>query len=312
MNLSVLYRGLLSSCNYACRYCAFSKRFESEALLESDRSGLDRFVSRLCRETGHHWRILFTPWGEALVRAWYRHAIARLTHLPHVESVAVQTNLSAPLEWIDACRTERLAVWATYDPTETSRESFLNQVRRLKTRDVRVSVGMVGVAEFIDEIQAMRRLLPDSVYLWINAQQPRPRPYTEAEENLFAAIDPQFWATSRRQPSLGAPCQTGEVAFTVDGKGTMRRCHFVDDVIGNFDDDHWESALRPRSCPNRFCNCFLGQSQLNTDAFAAFFGSSQLERVPNQSWTTSSDRPQGIDQSRDGKGASVTSTEGDY
>jgi hypothetical protein len=287
MNLSVLYRGSLTSCNYSCTYCPFSKRFETAAQLDRDRRGLEQFVTRLSRETNHRWRVLFTPWGEALVRGWYRYAIARLTHLPQIESVAAQTNLSASLDWIDDCRLERLALWATYHPTETHRESFLNQVRRLRARNVRVSVGMVGVAEFADEIRTMRRLLPDDVYLWINAQQPRPRPYTEEEESLFASIDPQFKATSRRLPSLGAACRTGDASFTVNGNGDMRRCHFVHDMIGNFNDDDWASALRPRSCPKQFCDCFLGTSQLKDEDFAAFFGPFPLERLPNRTWTMS-------------------------
>ena len=37
MNLSILYRGPLSSCNYACAYCPFAKRTETAAELAHDR-----------------------------------------------------------------------------------------------------------------------------------------------------------------------------------------------------------------------------------------------------------------------------------
>jgi hypothetical protein len=248
--------------------------------LERDRVGLGRFVDRLGRESAHSWRVLFTPWGEALVRQWYRRAVTQLTHFDHVESVGVQTNLSSPLDWIDDCRPGRLTLWATYHPTEVSRERFLSQVSQLRARSVRVSVGMVGAVVAVNEIQNMRRHLPDDVYLWINAQQPRPRPYTADEETFFAAIDPQFLATYRRRPSLGAACPTGESSFTVDGDGGMRRCHFVDETIGNFYEDQWMTALRPRPCPNRFCDCFLGKSQLQADDFRSFFGIGLLERAP--------------------------------
>lgn len=280
MNLSVLYRGPLSSCNYGCRYCPFAKRAETKAQLLGDRQGLDDFAAWLGREARHRWRILFTPWGEALVRPWYRRTAAALTHLAQVDSVAVQSNLSCGLGWVHASRTDRLVFWATYHPTEVARERFLRQVCRLRTLGARVSVGMVGVPEFVDEIRAMRRRLPSDIYLWINAQQPRARPYTLAEQAAFQAIDPQFPLTARRQPSLGKACQTGELTFTVDGRGDMRRCHFVEGVIGNIHDDHWEQALRPRACPNRFCDCFLGKAQLRADSLASFFGQTVLERVP--------------------------------
>jgi hypothetical protein len=44
LNLSILYRGPLSSCNYACAYCPFAKRRESSAELTRDRAALARFL----------------------------------------------------------------------------------------------------------------------------------------------------------------------------------------------------------------------------------------------------------------------------
>ncbi len=280
MNLAILYRGPLSSCNYHCRYCPFAKRTESRQQLDRDQQSLRQFTGWLGRQEQHRWRVLFTPWGEALRRAWYRRAVAELTHQPHLESVAVQTNLSCGLGWIDGCQVDRLALWATYHPTEADREPFVAKVERLRASGVRVSVGMVGVPEFLDQALALRRELPDDVYLWINAQQPRARPYTPEETAAFSAIDPQFSLTVRPHRSLGRPCRTGELSFTVDGRGDMRRCHFVDDVIGNIHDAKWERALRPRACPRRYCHCFLGTAQLEADSLTSIFGSTLLERLP--------------------------------
>jgi MoaA/NifB/PqqE/SkfB family radical SAM enzyme len=280
MNFSVLYRGPLSSCNYGCRYCPFAKHAETPARLLRDRRALQRFADWLERESKHRWKVLFTPWGEALVRRWYRDVIARASHFAHVESVAVQTNLSGNVGWIAACRPERIALWATYHPTETEPASFVCKVQRLRTLGVRVSVGMVGVSEHLDEIKALRRLLPGDVYLWINAQQPRVRPYSPQEMAALRSIDPLFDLIARRQKSFNKFCRAGEVAFTVDGVGDMRRCHFVDEIIGNIHDAHWERALQARPCPNRFCDCFLGKAQLQADALEPFFGTTLLERLP--------------------------------
>lgn len=282
MNLSVLYRGPLSSCNYECAYCPFAKHFESDAQLDRDKAGLGRFVARLTELTDHSWKILFTPWGEALVRAWYRRAIVELTQLPHVESVAVQTNLSCPLDWIQQCRIDRLALWTTYHPTQTERAIFLRKIQRLREWNVRVSVGVVGLANAIDEIIAMRQELPQDVYLWINAQQPRPRPYSSEELKTLTQIDPLFDITVGKQRSLGQPCRTGETVFTVDGQGDMRRCHFVDQVIGHFYHPHWQQSLQPRLCPKSTCHCFLGLAHLNAQSMDPVFGPHLLERIPNQ------------------------------
>lgn len=280
MNLSVLYRGPLSSCNYGCHYCPFSKRTETETQLERDRKSIAKFVARLSSLPHHEWKVLLTPWGEALVRHWYRQGVTRLTHVPHVMSVAIQTNLSCGLGWLAGCRTERLSLWATFHPTETTVGAFVRKVQQARDRGVRVSAGVVGVPEFLDEILKLRRSLPEEVYLWINAQQPRPRPYTSAQVALLTSIDPQFPVTLHRQKSRGKPCRAGELSFTVDGRGNMRRCHFVDEVIGDFHAADWEQALQPRQCPNRFCDCFLGKAQLLNDALLPFFGTTLLERLP--------------------------------
>jgi hypothetical protein len=280
MNLSILYRGALSSCNYGCHYCPFNKRTESKAQLARDRRALLQFTDWLQRQSQHCWKVLFTPWGEALVRRWYRDAVTALTHVDHIESVAVQTNLACGLDWIEACATNRLVLWATYHPTESDARVFVGKVQRLRSLGVRISVGMVGVPEFLDQAVDLRHRLPSDVYLWINAQQPRQRPYTPHEIELLNSIDPQFELTARRQPSLGKSCRTGEAMFSVDETGDMRRCHFVDEVIGNIHGPNWEKALRSRPCPNRFCDCYLGKAQLQADALAPFFGATFLERLP--------------------------------
>ncbi|MFM8331192.1 MAG: hypothetical protein ACKN9T_05845, partial [Candidatus Methylumidiphilus sp.] len=96
--LSLLYRGRLSSCNYACAYCPFAKHQDSRATLARDAADLARFVAWVA-EQNRPLRLLFTPYGEALVRRHYRDALLRLAALPQVLQAAVQTNLSAPLSW---------------------------------------------------------------------------------------------------------------------------------------------------------------------------------------------------------------------
>jgi MoaA/NifB/PqqE/SkfB family radical SAM enzyme len=280
MKLAALYRGPLSSCNYACRYCPFSKRRETEIQLNRDRAALSRFRTWLEGHVQHRWKVFFTPWGEALIRSWYREAIADLSQQPHIESLTVQTNLSCGLTWLAQCRPDRVSLWATYHPTETSADAFLQKVHTVCDLGIRICVGTVGVPEFLSTIAEMKRRLPPEVYLWVNAQQPRRRSYTSEELHGFQAIDPQFLLMARRRPSFGKSCSTGEYSFTVDGNGDMRRCHFVDEIIGNCYKPDWESALQPRTCPNRFCDCFLGRSHFLSDELSPFFGSTALERLP--------------------------------
>jgi organic radical activating enzyme len=279
MTFSLLYRGPLSSCNYSCAYCPFAKRVDSRSQLRGDRASLERFVNWIAEQSAERWRILFTPWGEALIRPWYRAAMIRMSQMPQVDRVCVQTNLSCSTAWIGECNVDRLSLWATYHPTEVDAAEFAAKVLQLRSSNVQLSVGMVAVPGTLGEIQAMRDRLPADVYLWLNAQQPRRRPYADDELARLSEIDPQFRFTLRPERSRGLPCPTGEDAFTVDGAGAMRRCHFVDEVIGNIYAPQWRHALRPRRCPNATCTCYLGMSQLRFAELAPFYGEHLLERM---------------------------------
>ncbi|BBO34346.1 STM4011 family radical SAM protein [Lacipirellula parvula] len=262
MTYSLLYRGFLSSCNYSCGYCPFAKRIESRARLHRDRQSVERFANWIAEQTSDQWKILFTPWGEALTRSWYRTALTRLSHLPQVQRVSAQTNLSCGVRWINDCNLERLSLWTTFHPSEVSAVAFAAKVIELRGQGVQLSVGMVAIPGALSDVDAMRDRLPPDVNMWLNAQQPRRRPFTEDEVARFSRIDPYFPLTLRPERSLGRPCPTGEVSFTVDGDGDMRRCHFVDSVIGNIYTPNWRASLMPRVCPNASCKCFLGTSQL--------------------------------------------------
>jgi hypothetical protein len=83
----------------------------------------------------------------AICSPWYQQAMARLSHLPQVVKVAIQTNLSCHLDWVDRCDKQKLGLWTTYHPTEVDRDRFVNQCWELDRRGVRFSVGIVGLKE---------------------------------------------------------------------------------------------------------------------------------------------------------------------
>ena len=279
-DLSILYRGPLASCNYGCGYCPFAKRRESPAEVAADAAALDRFVNRIAQLDAHTFGILVTPWGEALVRKHYWRAFAALSHLPHVRRIAAQTNLSCRLDWLDGCDEEKVALWCTYHPGETGRPAFLRKCAELRRRGVRFSVGVVGMQDHLGEIEALRRDLPDDVYLWVNAYKREPDYYTAEQVADLTAIDPLFPVNNTRHPSLGRACNTGETVFSVDGEGVMRRCHFVKQPIGNFYERAWRDALRPRPCSNETCGCHIGYAHMPERGYDQTFGENLLERVP--------------------------------
>lgn len=277
---TVLYRGPLASCNYDCPYCPFAKRRDSPETLRADRAALERFVDWATRNPEQHARlsILITPWGEALTRRWYRDALVALSHLPHIETVAVQTNLSYRTGWLAAADPSGIALWCTYHSGEVTRERFLARCTELDVLGIRHSVGVVGLADRWDEAQALRAALPDSTYLWVNAEEGRV--YAPAEEAAWTGLDPLFGFSVRPHHTLGRPCRTGETVVSVDGDGQVRRCHFVDEVLGNLYDGSYAVALRPRGCPNTLCDCHIGYVHLPELPLYDIFAGGVVERIP--------------------------------
>ena len=280
LNLSILYRGPLSSCNYDCAYCPFAKRVESPGELAADRRALERFVEWVAGRTGCALSVLFTPWGEALVRPWYQRALVELTRLPHVVRAAIQTNLSCRLDWVAQCDRDHLALWATYHPTEVTRERFVARCRELDRLGVRFSVGAVGLREHLGEIERLRRELPSHVYLWVNAYKRQPDYYLDEDLRRLEAVDPLFLLNNRHHESFGRSCRAGTSVISVDGDGTARRCHFVREPLGNIYEEGFEQALYDRPCPNATCGCHIGYVHLDYLKLYEVFGAGVLERIP--------------------------------
>lgn len=275
--LTVLWRGSLSSCNYACSYCPFAKTKDTRATLARDKAQLERFCDWVISRD-FPVSVLFTPWGEALVRRHYREAMHRLSHAGNVRKVAIQTNLSCPLDWVDAVDKAKVALWVTYHPGQTTRENFLRRVERLDAMGVRFSVGIVGRREHFAEIEALRAVLPSSVYLWINAEDSLQGRYSSEEVARLAAIDPLFELNNRPYRSRGRTCASGETAISVNGDGEARRCHFIEARIGNIYDANFEAALQEMPCTRTACNCHIGYSHLRELDFGLLFGDGMLER----------------------------------
>lgn len=284
MELSILYRGPLSSCNYGCAYCPFAKRKESRAELARDRAALRRLVDWVsARPATDRISILFTPWGEALVRRAYREALSELSQRASVARVGAQTNLSGPLDFVDGANVERLRLWCTYHPEWVSRARFLWRVRWLAERGVRLSVGMVGFRRFLPEIEALRAALPERVYLWVNVPKSASEKLDASEMERLRAVDPLVGWNAVRHPSLGRACDAGARALSVDGDGTVRRCHFVETPLGNlYDEPELLERLAPRPCPAATCGCHIGYvhlPHLRAAGLDAAFGDEALFRL---------------------------------
>lgn len=278
MDLTLLYRGPLASCDYDCPYCPFAKHRDTSGTLRADRAALERFTGWAAEQRGDRLSVLFTPWGEGLTRSWYRRAIVELSRLPHVRRVAIQTNLSGRTGWLVEADREKAALWCTYHAGQTTYDGFLARTRELAALGVRFSVGVVGLPEHLDAARRLRADLSAEQYLWVNAAEGHT--YTDAEADRWTALDPLFPYSRHPHRSAGLPCRTGQSVVSVDGEGTVHRCHFVRDPLGNLYDGSFRAALAPRPCPLAVCDCHIGYVHLESLPLYDVFAGGVLERIP--------------------------------
>lgn len=281
-DLHLNWRGPLSSCNYDCDYCPFAKHVSSREELAADEAALNRFVA-WCRGPEARTRrlsILFTPWGEALIRPYYAPALVELSRLPHVVAVAIQTNLSGRLDALSQANRPTLGLWTTFHPSQTTVARFLERCADLDALGIRYSVGVVGLREHFDCIDELRARLRPEVYLWINAYKSGgPGYYRAGERERLTAIDPLFALNAERQQSRGHSCAAGRSALFVRGDGTVSRCHFVDQPLGNLYVDPLDRLLGDEPCPQATCGCFIGYVQLDRLDLRRRFGTGLAARM---------------------------------
>lgn len=280
--LHLNWRGPLASCNYDCDYCPFAKHVSSREELAADQAALTRFVA-WCRgpeASARQLSLLFTPWGEALIRPYYAAALVELSWLPHVIAVAIQTNLSSRLEPLAKAKRATLGLWTTFHPSQTSLDRFVDRCAELDALGIRYSVGVVGLREHFDAIDQLRARLRPDVYVWINAYKSAgPGYYREGERERLAAIDPLFELNAVRHQTRGHACAAGRSALFVRGDGTVSRCHFVDRPLGNLYQHSLAQLLGDEPCPQPTCGCFIGYVHLDRLKLRQRFGRGLAARM---------------------------------
>ena len=278
--LSILWRGPLDSCNYSCGYCPFAKRPVRADNLAEDRAALERFVDWV--ESAEHplLDLLFTPWGEALVHRHYREALVRLSRCPRVGRVAIQTNGSALGSWVAEADPGRLGFWTTFHPGEADPGVFAGRIHAVVRQGFRVSVGGVASTATIAALEDLHQRLPAGVVRWLNPRRPGP-PLTGDLLDRCRRIDPWFDHGLVVHASRGRTCATGADVVSIDGSGDVRRCHFVDEILGNIYEAGWQRILRRRTCPRAGCDCYIGYVHLDHLDLRRVYGAGVLERIPD-------------------------------
>ena len=276
-SLTFLYRGSFSACNYACDYCPFAKTDATDAVLETDRRELKRFVEHIESGAYRNVSLMFIPWGEALVHEHYQQAMVSLSRCASVQTVVVQTNLSIVPHWIRNCDHEKIALWCTFHPTQTDVNSFLHRLEILEHHAVRYSVGVVGRDDLFDDAMLLRNRLPSHVTMWVNPLDDDIKMYSPELLKKWSQIDPLFPLTAKKRLTAGTKCRCGNSVFTISGNGDLHRCPFAKKTLG-----HLYAGLLPKndpSCPNECCDCFIGYIHWESDSFRKHYAEPPMARI---------------------------------
>jgi hypothetical protein len=247
--------------------------------MTTDKQQVERFVQFVQQQKDTEFKLFFTPWGEGLIRKHYQQALVDLSNMPNVQRVAIQTNVSCTLGWLQKANKDKIALWATYHPGQVSRQAFLDKCKQLDAMGVMYSVGIVGFKETIEEIELMRTLLSEERYLWVNALKKRSDYYTAIERDRLVAVDPYVPYNMVHHESKDKACRTGHTVISVDGDGNIYRCHFIKEKLGNIYEDALNTVLKPRLCTNATCGCHIGYVHMNDLKLYDVYKGRELERV---------------------------------
>lgn len=102
---------------------------------------------------------------------------------------------------------------------------------------------------------------------------------SESDRKFFELIDPLYHFNTDYYQSYGKSCRADVSVISVDGDGTMRRCHFIQEPIGNIYEPYFEAALFNRPCTNQTCHCHIGYVYLDDLELHKILGSGILERI---------------------------------
>ncbi len=274
----VLYRGSLKSCNYHCSYCPFSKHGMTQKELKQDQEQWFAFVRRMqiqAEASGTH-AVMITPYGEALIHAWYWEGLAGLSRLPQIEAAGAQTNLGFSVSWAAGIfekhggNAKKLRLWATFHPEMTTVDAFARACEQLAATGIQISAGAVGVPENIDLLRQLRRQLPNDIYVWINRMDGLGRAYTEKEIQAFSQLDPYFYRELQVHPANAKECT--QRLFT-EGDGRLRMCN-ISTVLRSSQER--EAGV----CGRKRCSCYLAYGGRNNLVNQMLFGPWPLFRIP--------------------------------
>ena len=96
----------------------------------------------------------------------------------------------------------------------------------------------------------------------------------------FALALHELATNAAKYGALSNDIGTVTLAWSVDGDGELRRCHFIPTRLGNLYADPLEQVVQERRCSRLRCDCFIGYAQRRDLPLHEQFGNGLLARIP--------------------------------
>jgi len=288
----IIYRSRLEWCNFTCEYCYWHNKGDSIKLNKQeaadDKIMLHKIIDRLQEKSDFEFEFFFTPAAEVIALPYYRQAMQKLIQLENCRVVTAQTNLSwnvkSFLEKIDQNLKHKIRFWATFHPTEmdeSKQEKWIEKVRHLKNEGIKFSVGAVGIKKNIPSIQKMKLVLDDlGIFFWVNAYKRYEGYYNVEEIEALESVDPFFKRNNQFILHKNKPCSAGKSSFYLTDTGDIRRCNWVDDIIGNIYDDNFQPFTENNLCEAARCQCYVGHMMIPSEKYEEVYGDFRCSRIP--------------------------------
>ncbi len=279
---NVYYRGSLKTCNYSCSYCSFARK-ETIPETKEDKKELTHFYDWI-KKSNSTMRLMFLPYGEALIHLYYQEAIIRFSQLDNIKGISCQTNLSFNTHsFIQRLKASHVDVsiiklWASFHPEMVVIEEFVDKVHFLKEEGLELAVGVVGSKNNKNIIAELRQQLDPQLYLFINAIQRSRQRLDEEDIAFFSSIDPLFRFDYKNVKADFEICKGGKTTFFVNSKGDIYACPRSSHKGGNI---YIDNEFKTFICNKKVCDCYITYSNMPS-SLSEMMGEGSFFRIPTK------------------------------
>jgi len=253
-------------CNYRCPYCWWHGRWQNSFKL-----------SRVLpvNELMHYWTKVYEKYGPVHIELLggepfiYPHFKELIIELSKLHTLGITTNLSVDLDdCINSLDFNRVKIIPTFHPTFADFEKFIKKAKLLKEKAFSTNVYYLAYPPQIKFINFYReKFSKENVELkvmtfWGNYNGiDYPAGYNPQElaaiETSLAKRSGESYQLSPKNDFKGKFCNAGRYYGVIHSDGTVIRCGGSDlnEVIGNFFDDHFKLLDEPLPCRAEHCKC---------------------------------------------------------